>query len=131
LTGGAAAKVYGSKRKLADIDIEIPEKFFKIILPKVKKYSIFGPAKYHDKEWDIFLLTLKFRNQKIDLSGSKTEKIYNKIKHRWELQKIKLTGLPKKQFLGVSIPIIPKNELIAYKSKILRAVDKRDLEALK
>lgn len=37
IEGGFAAKIYGSKRTLADIDIDIPDKCFKKILPSVEK----------------------------------------------------------------------------------------------
>lgn len=49
ITGGLAAQVYGSKRRLNDIDIEIPENRFNDILPDVKKYIDFGPAQYIDE----------------------------------------------------------------------------------
>ena len=37
ISGGCAAKIYGSPRQLDDIDIDIPRSYFEHILPEVKK----------------------------------------------------------------------------------------------
>ena len=127
LSGGFAARVYGSKRKLADIDIDVPTNSFSELLPEIKKYVIFGPARYQDKNWNLLLITLKYRGQKIDLCEVGKQKIFNKLKRKWEKLDINLLKAHKIRILGCVVPIIPKIELIAYKRKILRKVDKEDL----
>jgi len=75
-------------------------------------------------------LTLKFQNQEIDICGSETEKLYDKNKKKWEIQDINFSNITKKKIFGIIVPVIPKEELIEYKSKILRSVDKRNLRYL-
>jgi len=70
ITGGCAAKTYGSTRELNDIDIDIPRKDFKKILTAVKPYITFGPQRYKDGKWDVYLMTLNYIGQEIDIGSA-------------------------------------------------------------
>ena len=48
ISGGFTARVYGSKRKLADIDIVIQNRDFERIYDEVKDHIKFGPNRYLD-----------------------------------------------------------------------------------
>src|SRR3990167_5068683 len=84
IAGGLAVRAYGSTRELMDIDIDISENDFEKIINEVKPFIIFGPAQFKDDKWDLFLLTLNYMGQEIDLSGAYTIKIYNNNTHVWE-----------------------------------------------
>ena len=116
IAGGLAVRAYGSTRELMDIDIDISENDFEKIINEVKPFIIFGPAQFKDDKWDLFLLTLNYMGQEIDLSGAYTTKIYNNNTHVWE--KI-TTNLAKVNYInieGLILPVIPRAELILYKS---------------
>ena len=130
ISGGLAARIYGSTRELADIDIDIPEERFEEILPAVKKFAIFGPAKYKDKNWDLYLMTLNYKGQEIDLCGYRTAKIFDKKRKKWISYPTDLSHINYKRILGLTIPVVSKKNLIEHKSKLLRRVDKTDLEAM-
>jgi len=98
ISGGLAAKIYGSKRKLEDIDIELKNKSIHRLEPIVKKFIIKKPSYYQDKEFNLLLMTLKFKGQNIDLSGTENEKIFNKKENKWETEKIDLSKSIKKGF---------------------------------
>jgi hypothetical protein len=127
ITGGLAARVYGSKRKLADIDIEIPNKRFEDLLPYVQKQIESGPRRYHDHSFNLLLMTLKYDNQLIDISGASDEKIYDKKHRHWLKDKIDFSKAILKKIFEHIVPVESKKELIKYKSRISRKVDKEDL----
>ena len=85
--GGFAAKVYGSRRGLADIDIDIPnKKVFEISkTEEINKHIVYGPKIYKDNNFQILLMTLKYKGQLIDVCGSSNQKIFNKKTKKWEL----------------------------------------------
>jgi hypothetical protein len=128
LAGGFAANLYGSKRKLADIDIDISDNDFLKLLPNFRKYLIYGPSRYIDESWDLNLMTLKYKQQVIDIAGQ--AKIFNKQTNEWELLKSDFSKTNKMLVFGVEISVINKKELIAYKSKLLREVDIEDVTFL-
>lgn len=130
ISGGFAARLYGSKRDLADIDIGIPDSRFEKLLPDIKEYLIYGPEHYHDDEWDLQLMTLKYENQKIDIAGRDTIMIFDKSQGVWIPAHRDMTVSVDIEVYGIVVPVIPKEALIAYKKKINREVDREDVQQL-
>ncbi len=130
IAGGFAARLYGSIRPLADIDIGIPDKNFDDIYPEVKKYITFGPAQYKDKEWDLRLMTLKYKRQEIDICGEDTIKYFDHTTGTWIQGTNNFAKSELKEIYELRIPVIPKADLIAYKKRLMREVDIADLQFL-
>lgn len=130
ITGGLAAKIYGSTRKLADIDIEIANADFAKIIEDVKNYLTYGPARYKDDEFDLLLMKIEYQGQKIDICGVENQKLFNKQNKIWDNEKIVLKNAQKKKIYGYIVPVIKIEELIDYKKKIARAVDIEDIKFL-
>lgn len=130
VAGGLAARVYGSTRELDDIDIDIPEESFAMIQSVVQPYIIFGPEKFNDEHWNIFLMTLDYHGQKIDLGGAYQTKIFNQQTEQWEELISDLSRAKLSKVLGIEVPVISLKELIAYKTKIAREVDIADVQEI-
>jgi hypothetical protein len=130
ISGGLAARIYGSDRPLADIDIGIPDSSFSVLLPEVEHYLIYGPKRYVDQEWDLNLMTLKYKNQKIDIAGRDAIQFFDKKSSSWVAGHKDLTVYEMREVYGRTVPVIPKNALIAYKKKLDRDVDLLDIQAL-
>lgn len=128
ITGGFAARLYGSRRELADIDIEIPNIDFEKIITEVKPYIIYGPERYVDENWDLKLMTLEYKNQLIDMCGEAT--IFDQNIKTWVKEKVDFTKSINLTVYGVEVKVVPKEDLISYKNKLLREVDIEDIEAL-
>mgnify|MGYP001591934445 FL=1 len=130
ISGGLAVRAYGSKRDLVDIDIEIRDKDFEKILPFIKKFKYVGPNKYRDDEWDTIGLAIDYKGQSVEFCGADSQKIFNKNTKIWERLESDLNDFENKIVFGIEVPIIPKKELIKYKSKIRIRVDLVDVEFL-
>lgn len=114
ISGGLAAKAYGSPRPLNDIDIDIPQDGFAKILSDVKDYIIFGPANYKTKKWDLYLMTLNYYGQEIDI-GCADVKIYDECAKLWRSFSSDLADTTPMTIAGILVPVTPKTELLAYK----------------
>jgi len=130
LTGGFAAKVYGSKRKHYDIDFEIPGKYFKNILPEIKDYLVCKPRIYKSSSFQLPLITLKYKGENIDIADADNQKMFVKNKKKWVKTSTDLTDSSKKKIYGIIVPIEPKESLIEYKKAISRPEDIEDLKYL-
>ncbi len=132
VNGGLAARYYGSRRKLADIDIEIRDNGFRKIPKSIKDFVVFGPARYRDKKWDLKLLMLRYGNQDIDVSAGDSCKIFDGKRKRWIfLPKTDLSKSPKGELFGIRVPIASKEELLKTKTRLNRKVDRIDIRAIK
>ncbi|MDP1707280.1 MAG: hypothetical protein Q8L30_01890 [bacterium] len=130
IAGGFAARLYGSPRELADIDIGIPDNRFADIYPDIKDYLTFGPAQYTDEVWDLQLMTVVYAGQEIDIAGEDTIKWFDKANHSWAAGRCDFLNYEMKEIYGLSIPVMPKEAHIAHKKKLMRDVDKEDADAL-
>jgi len=130
VTGGFAAEIYGSRRKLFDIDIDIPGSRIRKILPDVKDYLIFGPKEYKDKDFDVYMITLKYNGQRIDICDCYKQKIFDRKKKRWITEKIVLSHYEKKRIFDAIVPVITKKELIKYKEELMRKTDIEDIKEI-
>lgn len=61
VAGGLAASAYGAVRPLNDIDIDIPESAFELLVPHVEEFITFGPEHFKDTQWDLMLMTLDYQ----------------------------------------------------------------------
>jgi hypothetical protein len=127
ISGGFAARIYGSVRELADIDIVIPEINFDEILSEVKECVTFGPAQYKDENWDLWLMTLCYKEQEIDICGAHEAQIYDKKCEEWVWLETNFSISDTKEIFGIEVPVVPKDELITNKSKLRREVDLLDI----
>jgi hypothetical protein len=130
IAGGLAVQAYGSTRKLMDIDIDIPEEDFKKIRKEIESFIIFGPEQFKDENWKIFLITLNYQGQEIDIGGAYKTKIYDKKTKCWKRIVTDYSKVEYKNIYGLILPVIGRKELIAYKKILARPVDLLDIEYL-
>jgi len=130
IKGGFASRLYGVKRELADIDISIPEDRFEELLPDVKDFIKYGPEQYLDEEWDLKLISLKYKFQNVDIAGAFEKKNFDKVNKKWVATPSNFENSVYMDVYGLKVPVIAKEDLIAYKKLIQRDVDIFDIEAL-
>lgn len=130
ITGGFAARLYGSQRELADIDVVIPVGSLSRIADIIKPYAIFGPGQYKDENWDLYMATLEYEGQEIDLCENETTKFFNQKTLAWEEMKTDFESAQKMEVFGMMISVVTKEALIERKQRLAREVDLEDLRQL-
>lgn len=130
IAGGLAANIYGSRRLLEDIDIDIPEDCFSIIKAEVKDFIVYEPTQFKDETWDLMLMTLNYKGQLIDLSGAYHTKICNKLTKEWQNFPADFSKSEIKKCFDIDVSVIPRDELLFYKKIIARPVDLIDVEQI-
>ena len=130
ISGGFAAKIYGSPRPLNDIDVDIPDVNFPDIYNDIKPYLIYGPDHYLDEKWDAQLATLNYEGQEIDITGATNCKISNKKKDAWLPYPCDFNKVSYMEIFGIKVPVISKDALVAYKKELDGEQQIIDIEAI-
>lgn len=128
--GGFAARLYGVKRELADIDIAIPTDKLSELLSEVKDHITYDLRHYLDEKWDCTGMTINYEGQEIDFVGAQGKKIFDEVNKKWIALENDFSNNEYKEIYGLTIPLMPKEKLIAYKSILKRDVDLLDLKGL-
>jgi hypothetical protein len=130
VVGGLAAYAYGSDREVADIDIDLPERYLRELFPKVREFVTFGPGRYRDENFDIELMTLDYHGQLIDLTGAESVRLFDTGAQRWCDLPTDLAAFEMHSLWGIEVPVITKARLCEYKLLLNREVDKLDVRAI-
>jgi len=131
ISGGFAGKVFGSKRELHDIDIDISKKDFDKILPEISDYIIYGPSHYVDDKWDLELIILNYNGQEIDISDSDNILISNKERTKWISFTTDFSKTLNIDLNGIKIKVINPKDFIEYKKELDGEHQLEDIEAAK
>jgi hypothetical protein len=129
ITGGLAGNIHGSTWPVHDIDIDVRQ----VDLPKLSAYfasAIVQPvARVVDEEFDLYLLTLGIGGVSVDISQIEDAYIFENGR-RTPLV-IDLAKAERHTLAGVQVWVQPLDDLIAYKARLGRIADVRDLSAVK
>jgi hypothetical protein len=135
ICGGMAAKAYGATRPLVDIDIYAAlqdSPHVGLFMNEVQPYLIRDFSPYLSASWDLRYLALNYQGMQIEIAESTTNpRFYNHRDGRWEDQVIDFAVSTLILLYGTEVAIMPKDELLAYKSMLDRDVDHLDIEQMK
>ncbi len=129
--GGLAANCYGSTRELVDIDILIPSFGFETISKDVTGYVVFGPAFHTGTHWRLVYQILNYCGQQIEICDAGNAKYLDTQNNIWIKRDIDFTKAETIRIFGISTKVIPKDDLLEYKSRTNREVDIIDIEQIK
>jgi hypothetical protein len=130
LAGGLAARVYGASRELADIDFYIPGERLPDIAAAASDYVTAAPERVVTEHWDITFMKLEYAGQPIELGAADNVRIFSRQEGRWLPERVDLKEADVKEVFGLSVPVMTKEKLVAYKRRLRRPVDLADIQEL-
>lgn len=130
VAGGLAAKLYGSPRDLKDIDIDMREKDFGLIMPDIAPYITFGPERFNDGKFDCELIALNYNGQDIDISGAETLRMSNKDRTKWISYPNFVFDTLDIDVEGIVIKVVHPKKLVEYKKELDGEHQQTDIQAV-
>jgi hypothetical protein len=118
--GGFAAHMYGSDRKVNDIDFSLSGKYFPIIMSEISEYVEYDLKHYSNEKWDCDGLTLNYFEQEIDMTDIDTLRMSDKELTKWFQTKDNFRRFPNFMTVvdGIEISLIDPRDLVAYKKEL-------------
>lgn len=130
VVGGLAARAYGATRPLVDLDLYVEGEHFDSALDEVSAFCTWGPAAHRDDTWDLTFAKLDRTGVRIELARAEGARYFDRIRGAWVEQGIDFSRSERREVLGVLVPVIPREQLVAYKRALAREVDRVDLEQM-
>lgn len=131
ITGGLAARVYGSTRPLNDIDIDVPDARLPEIASDVEQYIEYGPAHFADERWDLQLLVLNYKGQLIDICGGNQLKICDARDNAWKDSPTDFSASEMHEVFGLEVPVVDRTFLVGYKLMLQGKHQTEDVSAVR
>jgi hypothetical protein len=133
ITGGFAAHLYGATRPINDIDIDMPTACLDSVTPEVREFMDVAPQRHKDTTWDLYVATLNYQGQLIDLTGNTDAYVCNKTSGAWDSLEMNFNEINWIEAYGHQLPVQNTRDLISYKLKIAydEAKHAGDVEAIR
>lgn len=130
--GGLAAIGYGSKRALNDIDLFVASERFQEVVCLGESYISKPAQRYCEaaEGWDLEYVQFKHSGVKIEVGNPDGAKILNSTKDRWVSLELDFSSVENRSLLGIQLPLMKREALADYKSKLGRPVDLMDIESM-
>src|SRR3989344_1360460 len=131
LTGGTAARIYGSPRRVIDLDFDIPDQDIQSVADSLKQYVVSGPEMHTGGAFTNILLELEYNGVPIDIGGADSPKTFNRKNKTSVTDPTDINRFNMVNIGGGKIRVVPREDLILYKNKLSREVDLKDVKAMK
>lgn len=131
LVGGLAARAYGATRPIVDVDFYVSANGFERIEPDLEPYFLRPPSSYQDENWSLTFSRVEYAGQAIELGVAEGAKFRHHSRGTWEDAAIDFDAGVRKELFGVGLQVMPRSQLISYKEKLGREVDRQDLKEMR
>ena len=132
VSGGLAAIAHGATRPLYDIDLEIHKKDVECVRTAFREYIIEdwnNNLEGEDDQFDIWMMKLEIKGVPIDINQVEEVYLISKTGER-TLQPSDM-DTEAKVVEGITLPVLRKEPLIAYKKILARDTDLIDIEQIR
>lgn len=130
VAGGLAAIAHGASRPLNDIDIYVPEGSLSVLRTELADHHSHGPERYRDEQWDCYFMEVDYAGEEIELAEADRTRYRRDADAPWHDAGVDFEKSARRVAFGVEMPVMPLEELLDYKRRIGREVDREDVDEL-
>ena len=130
IVGGLAARAYGATREIADIDLYAPASELASVLEVIEPFVTRPLAHYRDQHWDLVFMRLEYGGQRIEIAVGDDAKYRDSRLGEWHDAAVDYGASERLDVLGVDVPVMPRHQLLSYKRRLDRTVDRADVQEI-
>jgi hypothetical protein len=113
-----------------DLDFYVPAAGMPSLLPDLGGFLKRPLGEYRGEEWRLRYLKVEYDGWAIEVAEAEGAQFLNRVADEWEDQGIDFSASVVRPVAGVSLSVMPLAQLMDYKRKLDREVDKRDVADL-
>lgn len=128
--GGLAARAYGARRPLVDLDFYVPTRLLDNLAEAASMFVTRPPALHSDESWHLIFMRLEVAGWPIELGGAEGARYFDRQSACWRPAQIDFDASVDMRLHGIAVPVMPVDQLVMYKQRLNRAVDQDDVAAI-
>lgn len=129
ITGGLAAIAHGARRPLFDVDIDVSRADLEAVRDLLRPHLVDDIYRLRDENFDLTLLTAAVEGVTVDVSQAE-DAYYRDLAGGLHRLDADLGRSVRRRVAGIYLPVIDRDDLIAYKRIIGRPTDLVDVEQI-
>jgi hypothetical protein len=128
--GGLAARAWGATRPLVDLDFFVHADDLDRLEADLEPYVARPLTALTDDHWDLTFLRLEYSGIPLELCVAEGARYREAATGEWHDACPSFSGCPEREVLGVKVRIMDRDDLLEYKRRVDRAVDRADVAAI-
>ena len=128
--GGLAARSWGATRPLVDLDCFVNGEDLGRIETDLAPYVVRPLTKLTDDHWDLSFMRLEYAGIPLELSVAEGARYREAATGEWHDACPTFSACPERELLSVKLRIMDRDDLVEYKRRVDRAVDRADVTAI-
>jgi len=128
--GGLAARSWGATRPLVDLDFFVHGEDLDRIEADLAPYVVRPLTRLTDDHWDLSFMRLEYAGIPLELSVAEGARYCEAATGEWHDAGPPFSACPERELLGVRLRIMDRDDLVEYKHRVDRAVDRADVAAI-
>ena len=130
VVGGLAVRAYGGTRELVDLDLYVESARYTEVIDRVGDACVWGPEEYQDAMWDLRFAKIDWGGVRIEVAEADGARYFDRLRGVWTDQEVDFARSEERKVLGVTLPVMPREQLVSYKRGLDREVDRLDVQEL-
>lgn len=128
--GGLAARSWGATRPLVDLDFFVYAEDLDRVECDLAPYVVRPLTALKDDHWDLSFMRLEYGGVPLELSVAEGARYRESATGEWHDTCPDFSACPEREILGVRLRVMNRDDLVAYKRRVDRAVDRADIAAI-
>ncbi|AUG54177.1 hypothetical protein [Thalassospira marina] len=120
-------QAYGGTRPLNDIDLFVPAVHFAPLVDDLHHYIRKPARRQREAGWDLTYVQFVYDGIKIEIGSDDRPLIQNGASGEWCALEIDYASAEQRNIAGLTIPVMARGQLVAYKRILQRNVDLIDI----
>jgi hypothetical protein len=128
--GGLAARAWGASRPLVDLDFYVHAEDLDRLESDLAPFVVQPLTELENEHWNLSLIRLEYGGVPLELSVGEGAKYREAVTGEWHDACPGFDACPELELFGIPVRVMNRSQLLEYKRRVDRAVDRADIASI-